>query len=125
MEERATTDPELFELVHRLLEAEKRTRLVDRRDDPRHLFRVSQLVAFYTPPQKPNAAAFQQVEFEDLSAQGVSFFLSEPPAQSQVVIALGDVPFTFLIAEMVSSQPIRRGDELLYRIGCRFIGRMV
>jgi len=124
MDEHPTTDPELFELVHRLLQAEETGRLVDRRDGTRHPFHLPQLMAFYTPPHKPNAAAFQQVPCDDLSAQGVAFFLREPPAQKQVVVALGDVPFTFVIAEIVQAQPIRRDDEVVYRIGCRFIGRM-
>jgi hypothetical protein len=124
MEEPATTDPDLFELVHRLLHGETPGKPVDRRDDPRRPYHCLQLMAFYSPPQTPNASVFQQVPCEDISAHGMSFYLPEPPEQKQVVVALGNVPFTFLIAEIVRAQPVRRDDGLAYQIGCRFTGRL-
>lgn len=116
-------DPELFDLVHRLLHGEQPNRVVDRRDDPRRSFRCIQLMAFYTPPQMPNAAEFQQIPCDDLSTQGLGFFLREEPIHKHVVIALGNVPFKFLLAEIVRTQQVRHEDEAVYRIGCKFVGR--
>jgi diguanylate cyclase (GGDEF)-like protein len=97
----------------------------ERRHSPRHKFERLQRIAPYSDGRVPAADEFQDVRCRDISAGGFSFWLPSPPDYSSLVIALGqDSTTKYLIAEVVRTLAVDRGNAALYLVGCRFTGRL-
>ncbi len=97
----------------------------DRRRSPRRPYRYRQLVAPVVDDRMPAAEEFCEVECEDISAGGLSFYYPERPEFTQIVVALGQVPFlTHFKAEVirVADESDETGSRFL--VGCRFTGRV-
>ena len=120
----ATQDEYLFELVHELLEESRGYQVGERRDGQRTKYDCVQLVAPYNGVTMPSQAEFRRAHCRDLASGGFSFFAEQPPQTDQLIVALGDVPFTFFVAEV---KRVRQADVDLtgsYLIGCKFVERL-
>src|SRR5262245_25479536 len=91
-------EADLFQAVHDLFWQQGSG---ERRNGPRHPYKCTQLLAPYNGGPLPRQREFSWVECKNLSSRGLSFFWPEPPAFEQVVVALGGVPFIFLVARIV------------------------
>jgi hypothetical protein len=91
-------DEGLFQAVHDLF---WQTGSGERRQGARHAYGCKQLVAPYNGVALPKQTDFSWVECKNISARGLSFWLSEPPESKNFVVALGGVPFIFLLARIV------------------------
>lgn len=119
-----TQDVELFQLVHELLQESRGYQLGERRDRPRASYDCVQLIAPYDGLTMPSQAQFRRAHCRDLASGGFSFFAEQPPDADRLIVALGSVPFTFFVAEVVR---VKRSDvdhTGSYLVGCRFVERL-
>ena len=113
---------ELNELIQLPDESERGT---DRRSVVRVRFPHKQFVAPYHGGCLPSRASFKEVVCRDLSEQGFSFLATCPPDFDMLVVALGVPPsLTYMTARIVNRIRVSDGTIPLYRIGCRFTGRL-
>ncbi len=96
----------------------------EHRHSTRKKFTCIQLVAPYDGRQMPSQAEFQQQICHDLSPTGFSFWQEKPLAPTHLIVALGEVPFLFFVAEIVHQAYEPLGEPGGWRIGCRFIRRV-
>ncbi|HVX64223.1 MAG TPA: hypothetical protein VHC19_26610 [Pirellulales bacterium] len=97
----------------------------DRRIFVRRWFPHKQFVAPYQGGCLPNGKLFREVTCQDVSAAGFSFLSSHPPEFDALVVALGVAPdMTYMTARVVNRIKIADDPAPLYRIGCRFSGRI-
>jgi hypothetical protein len=119
-----TKDAKFYSLVHTVLEAERRRELCERRGGRRHPYRCLQLIAPFGEGQLPDKSQFRQVQCVDLSANGFSYLAVEAPTSERLIVMLSLDPFICLLAQVVRCE-IRTQDEgILYRVACRFTGRI-
>ncbi len=129
----AADDTNFFARVHELLEAE-RQRLADtpstaggnknHRQSDRRPFDGVQLLAPYRDGRLPSQADFRLVHFRDLSSGGFSFLSEDRTDFEHVIVALGQVPFKFFAASVVNQTRTRTRQGPMFRVGCRFSGRV-
>jgi hypothetical protein len=128
----ATTPPPetaAFNELHELLAQSVRngdTHQHERRRDQRYPFCRVQLMAPCGDDCLPSSSDFRQVQCSDLSPRGFSYLAQEPPNFKYLIVALGDVPFKFFIAEIRHILAQRKSIEEpeRYLIGCRFVRRV-
>lgn len=97
----------------------------DRRAAVRLRFPHKQFVAPYHGGCIPSRASFKEVVCRDLSEQGFSFLATCPPDFEMLVVALGVPPnLTYMTARIANRVRVSDGPMPLYRIGCRFTGRL-
>ena len=95
----------------------------DRRAVVRLSFPHRQLIAPYYGGCLPTRASFKEVLCCDISQHGFSFVAASAPDFDRVIVALGILPeLTYMTARVTSR--ILLLDGPLYRIGCRFTGRL-
>lgn len=98
---------------------------MDLRSSPRRNFQYRQKVAPVRGKELPTRKDFFEVECHDISAGGISFFLSEQPDFSNLIVALGVPPFeSFFAARVVRVVVSDRDGSIRYLVGCRFTGRV-
>ena len=98
---------------------------VERRAFPRFVCDKMQKIARMVHGDMPSYDEFETVPCVDISRTGFSFFRAIPPQWEALVVALGEASQrVFLTAEIVNSEKVERGGHEVYRIGCRFTGRM-
>ncbi len=117
------SDTYLFELIHELIQQQE-VQEKDRRSDDRKKYEFVQMLASYDGAQLPRQADFQKVLCHDLSPQGFSFYTPTAPKASFVVVALGNVPWTFFSAEVIHFEPVKEKDSNQLVVGCRFKERI-
>jgi hypothetical protein len=119
----------LFSLMHDVLAAEEaRQRALDaaepteQRSSERRAFSCLQLLAPFDGARMPSQAEFAPQRCHDLSPSGFSFWRNQRLCPQQVIVALGEVPFSFFVAEIIRQdwQPQHNA----WLIGCRFIRRI-
>jgi hypothetical protein len=117
-------DAALYAEITELLNEQRALLGSDRRSDDRRPYECSQLVAPYNGESLPGQDEFCQERCHDLSSSGFSFLTGRRPATSKVVVALGQVPFLFYVAEIVHVHEVEseQGDE--YIVGCNFTNRV-
>ncbi len=94
------------------------------RSSPQRTFPYRQRVAKFEPGRAPETLDFTEVQFEDISAGGVSFFLNSRPEFEKVVLALGAAPnLHYIAAQITSVGDLSRDGARLFKIGCRFLDR--
>jgi hypothetical protein len=93
----------------------------NRRKAQRNDYSCVQLVAPYDGVKHPPQNEFRHVVCRDLSTSGISFLLPEALLGDRFIVALGQVPFSFVVAEAVRMDPTADGEVL---VGCRFIERL-
>lgn len=118
-----TSDPAMLQVVQDLLNQETVVGR-ERRQSQRRVFNCVQLLAPYDGKRLPAQAEFRPVRCRDLSTQGFSFYTIERPAHRQVIVALGEIPFTFVVAEIRNVQVVERQGRNQYMVGCRFVRRL-
>lgn len=122
----------MFELVHEVLAAQEELQQSQRaavkspeqRRNQRQKFSCIQLIAPYEGRRMPSQAEFQPQLCHDLSPTGFSFWQKKPLGVSHLIVALGEVPFIFFVAEIVHQAFEPQGEPGGWRIGCRFIRRV-
>ena len=117
MRHHPTKEADLFQVVHDLFWQQGNG---ERRDGPRHPYKCTQLVAPYNGGAMPRQQEFSWVECKNLSSRGLSFFWPEPPPFKRIVVALGGVPFIFMVSRIVHFA--EEGDHFI--CGCQFERRI-
>ena len=107
-----TADAEFFSAIHQ--EMEER----ERRHSDRRPYDCVQLLAPFDGEILPQQHEFYHVKCLDLSPSGIAFTTRNPPQWPQMVIALGQAPFTFVVARIVQVVPLEQPG--LVKIGCEF-----
>jgi hypothetical protein len=72
----------------------------------------------------PRGNQYQEIECNDLSASGMSFFVKELPTSKFLTITLGLEHDLLMLAEVVNHQRWQRGRSLDFLVGCRFTKRL-
>lgn len=112
-----------------LAELMSETRISAARSHPaarseRKSYPVRQHVGFFSG-QLPDGEAFETVLCNDISVEGISFFLDRPPDTDTLVISLGTTPqLTFMLAQVVNQRSFLSNGGESYRIGCRFLSKL-
>lgn len=97
----------------------------NRRVAARRSFDYRQFVAPYNGGSLPSKATFREVTCQDISATGFSFYSSQLPDFDGLVVALGVAPnLTYMTARIVNRSQVADDPAPMYRIGCRFSGRV-
>jgi diguanylate cyclase (GGDEF)-like protein len=98
---------------------------IDRRCAVRRPFNYRQCVAPYRGGELPSKAVFREVSCQDISSTGFSFLSPQLPDFDSLVVALGVSPnLTYMTANIVGRFQLADAPAPLYRIGCRFSGRV-
>lgn len=98
---------------------------MDRRRAMRRPFNFRQCVAPYRGGELPSKAVFREVSCQDISSTGFSFLSPQLPDFDSLVVALGVSPnLTYMTANIVGRFQVDDSPAPLYRIGCRFSGRV-
>lgn len=98
---------------------------MDRRRAVRRPFNFRQCVAPYRGGELPSKAVFREVSCQDISSTGFSFLSPQLPDFDSLVVALGVSPnLTYMTANIVGRFQVDDSPAPLYRIGCRFSGRV-
>lgn len=92
-----------------------------RRTSNRRPYACPQLLAPYDGQSLPPQAAFRLVDCQDISPSGFSFLSANEPQSPFVMIALGQVPFSFFSAEIVRVEPLTGQADEQMRVDCRFL----
>jgi len=117
-------DAAFYDMIHDLLQQQTSDKDQERRDGPRHDYRHVQLIAPYDGETLPTQAEFRLMPCQDISTNGLSFLVSERPGHSCFVVALGNVPFTFVEAEVKNVRDVEEDGQQCFRVGCRFVRRI-
>lgn len=95
------------------------------RTSPRRAYPYRQRVAPLAPGVSPDQLPFEEVQFHDISAGGVSFRMVRRPAYDTVVLALGAAPNVhYISARIVNVAEVDEGGETAFHVGCRFLERL-
>lgn len=122
-------NPSAFSELHRLLakpEPAANNTAHERRNERRYPFCRVQLLAPCIGNRMPASSDFRQVQCRDLSPRGFSYVTQQPPDFEYLIVALGDLPFTFFLAEVrhVLSQRQSADAPEHFLVGCRFVRRV-
>ncbi len=117
-------DAALYNLVDHVLKVQPSPAGPERRQSHRHSFDCIQLVAPYDGRRLPSQAEFCKVRCQDLSRSGFSYYCRDLPKTKFVIIALGNLPFRFYVAEIVHCKPLTPCGDERYLVGCRLLQRM-
>lgn len=117
-------DAAFFDMVHALLDEQMAGSEPERRGSARHPYNCIQLLAPFDGKRLPAQADFRKVHCQDISATGLSFCSPRKPETQYVVIALGAVPFSFYVAEVMHAQPVNNDGVVEYLVGCRLMRRI-
>lgn len=95
------------------------------RSSPRRAYPYRQRVAPLQPGVAPDKLAFEEVQFHDISAGGVSYHATRRPGHDTVVLALGAAPNVhYISARIVNVSEVQEDGETAFHVGCRFIERL-
>ncbi len=100
-------------------------RPAERRRVPRHAYVERQGIAPYVEGHVPEPNEFRTVSGHDISPSGLSFLTSVLPTSDTLVVKLGTDPnVRMMVCEMVYHLREEDSPTPLYRVGCRFAGRL-
>jgi PAS domain S-box-containing protein len=95
------------------------------RTSPRRTFQFQQSIAPMYGSTLPSRNKFFEVNCKDISAGGISFFLSQHPDFTSLLVALGRPPgVTYFTARVVRVTEVQENGKTQFMVGCRFIGRV-
>jgi hypothetical protein len=95
------------------------------RSSPRKQYQVNQRIAPMHKDLPPHVDEYFNVECNDISQGGISFYLKRPAGCEKFAIALGQKPLvTVLIGRVVYSREINHNGDQMYLVGCQFVGRL-
>jgi hypothetical protein len=97
----------------------------DARGCPRFPFVKIQQVAEMVGGELPSLKDFEGVRCADISRSGFAFYRRSLPTASEVVVALGEgEEVVHLRASIIHATRVAEQGQVLYRVGCRFTGRV-
>lgn len=98
----------------------------DNRESTRSAFQYCQMIAPMFGGRLPSNEEFFEVECSNISTGGMAFFADSPPDFEVLVARLGRPPSVRqLRARVVNVIPVERDGTPVYRVGCRFIDRII
>lgn len=115
-------DPAILELIDKVSVTKQFA--LERRNSPRHAFRIEQRFAPIEGGRLPGFGELRPVTCKDISLSGVSFFAAWPPAFDEAVVELGVAPaLKYLRVKVVGCMLC---DLALpeYLVRCQFVGRV-
>jgi PAS domain S-box-containing protein len=97
----------------------------DFRNSHRRAYPYLQKIAPMINGRMPTSEDFIEVSCNDISGNGVSFFLDQRPDFKDLVVALGCPPMvTFFVARVTRVATIEQDESRKYLVGCRFTRRV-
>lgn len=97
----------------------------DNRTSPRREYPYRQQIAPMHSGLIPSPDKFFTVRCKDLSSGGVAIYLQQPPDFQNLVVSLGMPPSVrHFTAEVMHVAEVAEAGATLYRLGCRFTGRV-
>jgi hypothetical protein len=95
------------------------------RSSPRKKFQCNQRIAPMHGDILPQTDEYINVECNDLSQGGISFYLRRAPGCDRFAIGLGQKPMlTVLVGRVAYSREVQHNGERMYLVGCQFIDRL-
>ncbi len=95
------------------------------RSSPRKQYQYSQRIAPMHGGLLPAKDEYFNVECNDISQGGISFYLRRPPGCEYFAIVLGQKPMvTVLVAKVVYSKAVEHNGTRMILVGCKFIDRL-
>jgi hypothetical protein len=95
------------------------------RSSPRKTFKCNQRVAPLRNDLPPQKDEYFNVECNDLSQGGISFYLKRPPGCERFAVVLGQKPMvTTLVGRVASTKEVTHNGEHMFLVGCQFVGRL-
>ncbi|HEX3997589.1 MAG TPA: hypothetical protein VHX65_03455 [Pirellulales bacterium] len=110
--------------MHKILEAERARDIAERRGGRRHPYRCTQWVAA-VDERSGGELEFRPVQCVDLSAAGLLYLADEPPATTELVVALGSKQPIRLRAQVLRADRIVQRGRIMHRVACRFTDRTI
>jgi PAS domain S-box-containing protein len=99
--------------------------LQERRFNPRRPYPYRQSIGYVVDGNLPNVNDFQQVDCNDIAANGFSFLSPQPPQSDSLVVALGNYPrLTYLSAQVVHATRVEHEGQHKFLIGCAYVSRV-
>ena len=120
-------DSDFYEMVHQLLfgpVGPEESAGLERRGNNRHDFSRVQWIAPFVEGRLPGEKEFKQVACHDLSTSGFAFYASQRPNSMLLVVALGNRPYTYVLAEIVRVTPVHTEPGAKLVVGCQFVRRL-
>jgi PAS domain S-box-containing protein len=98
---------------------------IEQRISIRRSYRYEQRIAPMVGDALPDRKLFFEVQCNDISAGGISFFVERAPTYENVVVALGKPPaLSYFRATVVRVASVQKDGATVYLVGCRFAGRV-
>jgi hypothetical protein len=95
------------------------------RSSPRKQFQYAQRIAPMHGGLLPAKDEYFNVECNDISQGGISFYLRRPPGCEHFAVALGQKPkVTVLVAKVVYSRAVEHKGAKMILVGCKFVDRL-
>jgi hypothetical protein len=95
------------------------------RSSPRVTFKCNQRIAPLHKDLPPQKDEYFNVECNDISKGGISFYLKRPPGCERFAVVLGQKPnITTLIGRVASTREVTHNGERMFLVGCQFVGRL-
>ncbi|MCE9525209.1 MAG: hypothetical protein K8R36_04055 [Planctomycetales bacterium] len=108
-------------LVNDEQRSEQEWLVAEQRRARRHTYNCRQLVAPFDGIRLPRQDEFDWAMFNDVSETGISFLAASEPATSQLVVAVGPAPFSFLIVDIVRVVPRDDLEGQPLQVGCTIV----
>jgi hypothetical protein len=94
------------------------------RSSPRKKFVCNQRIAPMHTDIMPQPDDYINVECNDISQGGMSFYLKRPPGCDRFAVKLGQKQvFTVIIARVVNQKEVQHNGEKMHLVGCQFVNR--
>jgi hypothetical protein len=95
------------------------------RSSPRKKYQFNQRIGPMHGGLLPTTDEYFNVECNDISKGGISFYLKRPPGCEQFAVVLGQKPtITILAAKVVNTKEVKHDGQQMYLVGCQFIDRI-
>jgi len=95
------------------------------RSSPRKKYQFNQRIGPMHGGLLPTTDEYFNVECNDISKGGISFYLKRPPGCEQFAVVLGQKPrVTILAAKVVNTKEVEHDNQQMYLVGCQFIDRL-
>jgi hypothetical protein len=95
------------------------------RSSPRKKYQFNQRIGPMHGGLLPKTDDYFNVECNDISMGGISFYLKRPPGCEQFAIVLGQKPkITILAAKVVNTKEVEHDHRKMYLVGCQFVDRL-
>jgi len=97
---------------------------IEQRVSLRRSYRYQQRIAPVIDNVMPKPEQFFEIQCNDISAGGISFFLDKPPDFESLVVALGQEPaLSYFTARVARVAGVDNEGPKVYLVGCKFTGR--